>query len=254
VTPAPKTPRKGGFGSIFVVLLIVFIFRSFGAEAFVIPTGSAIPTLLIGDHVAVSKFAYGYDRYSLSFVPRAVTEGLHGRVLATEPKRGDVVVFVNTHSGETLIKRFVGLPGDRLQVMHGVLFINGQAAKRSRVANFVDSEPGLPTITRYHYVETLPNGVKHDILGGPIDRPDGLLPQDNTSVYVVPPGHYFGMGDNRDNSEDSRFLQDVGYIPADTLVGRAEFQILSLDDGAAAWQFWKWPRDIRISRFFQAVH
>jgi len=256
---AEKSQRASGsflrrHGSLFLILLVTFVFRSFGAEAFNIPSGSAVPTLLIGDHIVVSKYAYGFSRYSLSFLPSAITESLHGRVLGVEPKRGDVVVFVNPHDGETLVKRFVGLPGDRIQMIHGVLHINGRAVKRERVADYVDSEPDLPTVERYHYIETLPNGVKHDILGAPTDMPEDSLAQDNTPEYVVPAGHYFGMGDNRENSTDSRFLSQVGYIPAENLVGRAEFQMISTKDGAPVWQFWKWPQGIRFSRFFQPIH
>ncbi len=241
-------------GSLFVILLLTFLFRSFGAEAFNIPTGSAVPTLLIGDHVVVSKYAYGFSRYSLAFLPPGATSFLHGRFFKSEPKRGDIIVFVNPHDGETLIKRCVGLPGDRIQVVHGILHINGQAATRRRVDNYVDAEPDLPTFTRYHYIETMPNGVTHDILGVPTDIREDSLSQDNSQVYVVPAGHYFGMGDNRDNSTDSRFLSQVGFIPAENLIGRAEFQMISTRDNTPVWQFWKWPTDIRFGRFFQPVH
>jgi signal peptidase I len=241
-------------GSLFLILLATFVFRSFGAEAFNIPSGSAIPTLLIGDHIVVSKYAYGYSRYSLDFVPPGAIEFLHGRLFATEPKRGDVIVFVNPHDGETLVKRLVGLPGDRIQMIHGVLHINGKPVARERVADYVDNEPDFPTVPRYHYLETLPNGVKHDILGAPTDMAQDSMAQDDTPEYVVPAGHYFGMGDNRENSTDSRFLSQVGYIPAENLIGRAEFQAISTKDGAPVWQFWKWLDGIRYGRFLQPIH
>ena len=241
-------------GSLFVVLLLTFLFRSFGAEAFNIPTGSAVPTLLIGDHVVVSKYAYGFSRYSLAFLPSGATDFLHGRLFESEPKRGDIIVFVNPHDGDTLIKRCVGLPGDRIQMVHGILHINGKPAVRRRVEDYVDAEPGLPTFTRYHYIETMPDGVTHDILGAPTDMREDSLPQDNSQVYVVPAGHYFGMGDNRDNSADSRFLSQVGFIPAENLIGRAEFQLISTRDNSPVWQFWKWPSDVRFGRLFQPVH
>jgi signal peptidase I len=241
-------------GSLFVVLLLTFLFRSFGAEAFNIPTGSAVPTLLIGDHVVVSKYAYGFSRYSLAFLPSGATGFLHGRLFKSDPKRGDIIVFVNPHDGETLIKRCVGLPGDRIQMVHGILHINGKPVARHRVEDYVDAEPGLPTFTRYHYIETLPGGVTHDILGAPTDMREDSLPQDNSQVYDVPAGHYFGMGDNRDNSTDSRFLSQVGFIPAENLIGRAEFQEVSTRDNIPVWQFWKWPSDVRFGRFFQRVH
>jgi signal peptidase I len=252
-----KTAKPSFFRSqrsLFVALLLTFVFRSFGAEAFNIPSGSAVPTLLIGDHIVVSKFAYGFSRYSIAFAPSGATEFLHGRLFRGEPKRGDVVVFVSPHSGETVVKRFVGLPGDRIQMIHGVLHINGQAVTRRRVEDYVDAEPDLPTVTRYHYIETLPNGVKHDILGAPTSMREDSLPQDNTPIYVVPAGHYFGMGDNRENSTDSRFLSQLGYIPEENLIGRAEFQTISTKDGAPVWQFWKWPEGIRFGRFLQPIH
>jgi signal peptidase I len=254
----PKQASSGGsLRSIFLALLVVFLFRSIAAEGFQIPSGSAVPTLLIGDHIQVSKFSYGYSRYSLSFVPSAATGFLHGRIFGSDPVRGDMAVFINPHSGDTLIKRIVGLPGDRIQVTKGILNINGVPVKRERLADYFDTEwdesTGSATaVWRYHYVETLPNGVRHEILGSPTDEREDSGPVDDTGVYVVPAGHYFGMGDNRNNSTDSRYLEAVGFIPAENLIGRAEFQMVSVD-GAPLWQFWKWPRDLRFSRFFKSI-
>ncbi len=159
---------------------------------------------------------------------------------------------MNPHDGETLVKRLVGLPGDRIQMIHGVLHINRKPVMRERVADYVDNEPDFPTVRRYHYIETLPNGVKHDILGASTGIAQDSMPQDDTPEYVVPTGHYFGMGDNRDNSTDSRFLSQVGYIPAENLIGRAEFQTISTKDGAPLWQFWKWPRGPAVRPFLPA--
>ena len=249
----PQT-NSASLRSLFCAALLALLFRTTCVQAFSIPTGSATPTLLTGDTVLVSKFAYGYSRYSLPWAPSF----LHGRILFGEPKRGDVVVFANPKNGVITLKRLVGLPGDEIQVVRGILTINGQSARRERDGTFVerdwDEAAEQPVSSeRYRYVETMPNGVRHAILGVPTSLPEDTSAVDNTAVYVVPAGHYFGMGDSRDNSEDSRFLDQLGYIPAENLIGRVDFRLISHEPGAHLWEIWKWPSALRLQRFFGRV-
>ena len=204
-----------------------------------------LPTLLVGDYLFVSKYSYGYSRHSLPLSPPI----MEGRIFGAEPERGDVAVFKLPRDNKTdYIKRLVGLPGDRLQMREGVLYINDVAVRRERVGDFVyrDSMGNAYRIPQYR--ETLPNGVSYDTLD--------LIKNgshDNTKVYTVPPGHYFAMGDNRDNSLDSRVESGVGLVPAENLVGRAEILFFSTDGGARLWEVWKWPMATRFSRLFQFV-
>jgi signal peptidase I len=173
----------------------------------------------------------------------------NGRIFFSEPKRGDVAVFkLPTDNKTDYIKRIIGLPGDRIQVRAGVLHINGKPMNRKRTMDWVTpNDFGRPTRVA-QFVETLPNGRVHFI----IEESDrGTL--DNTPVYVVPKSHYFAMGDNRDNSLDSRVLNNVGFIPVENLVGRAEVLFFSTNGKARLWQIWKWPEAIRFSRLFKGV-
>jgi len=204
-----------------------------------------VPTLLVGDYLFVSKFSYGYSRFSLPFGPPVFS----GRLFFRSPERGDVVVFkLPTDNSTDYIKRVIGLPGDHIQMKNGILFINGQPVPRRRIQDYLYQEgPGM-TIPLAQYIETLPNGVQHRI----IEMSDNG-PLDNTQEYVVPPGDYFMMGDNRDNSQDSRVLSAVGYVPAENLIGRAEFLFFSTDGSARLWEIWKWPFAIRYGRLFHGV-
>ena len=230
--------------TILWAVFIALIIRTFAFESFNIPSSSMVPTLLVGDYLFVSKFSYGYSRYSLPY-------GLgwfSGRIFERPVERGDVVVFRLPRDPRTdYIKRIVGLPGDRIQVLNGVLHINGQAVRRERIEDWVDAEDGR--ITRAtQYLETMPNGRRYHVIQY---TDSGAL--DNTQEYVVPPGHYFAMGDNRNNSLDSRVLNAVGFIPAENLIGRAEIIFFSTTGEAALWEVWRWPAAIRYSRLFNRI-
>ena len=231
---------------VYAVVIAVTV-RTVAFEPFNIPSGSMIPTLLVGDYLFVSKYSYGYSQYSLPLSPPLFS----GRILSHEPQRGDVIVFkLPRDTRVDYIKRLIGLPGDRIQVIHGVLNINGKPVERQQIDDYVerDNQGGVRRVVRY--METLPNGRKHPIIEALGDEG----PADNTPEYVVPAGHYFMMGDNRDNSQDSRFLSEVGYVPGENLVGRAEFIFFSADGSAALWEVWKWPWAIRWERFLSLIN
>jgi len=249
--PTAITRKKTGGGIIDTVktvvyaVLIALVVRTVAYEPFNIPSGSMVPTLLVGDYLFVSKFSYGYSRYSLPL-------GLPlfpGRIFFHSPERGDVVVFkLPTDNSTDYIKRVIGLPGDHIQMKNGILFINGQPVPRRRIEDYLYQEGPGAVIPLAQYIETLPNGVQHRI----IEMSDNG-PLDNTQEYVVPPGDYLMFGDNRDNSQDSRVLSAVGYVPAQNLIGRAEFIFFSTDGSARLWEIWKWPFAIRYGRLFRGV-
>lgn len=229
--------------TVVYAVLIALAVRTVGFEPFNIPSGSMIPTLLVGDYLFVSKFSYGYSRYSLPYGPPLIED----RILFDEPERGDVAVFkLPTNNKTDYIKRIVGLPGDRIQMIGGILNINGEPVKRERVDDYVVKDQ-TGNVARFpRFVETLPNGRRHHIL-----EMSDHGPFDDTPVYVVPEGHYFAMGDNRDRSRDSRFLDEVGFVPRKNLVGRAEFLFFSIDGDF--WEFWKWPWSVRLERLFRGI-
>ena len=243
-----KAKQGGIWETIKVVieaLLIALIFRTFLFHPFNIPSGSMEPTLLIGDYLFVSKFAYGYSRYSFP-IDLNFTEG---RVWEGSPERGDIVVFRPPREpGTDYIKRVVGLPGDRIQVLDGALHINGEAVEREPAGEWEGEGRFGSRDGTAQYRETLPNGVSYITL----DMTENGA-GDNTRVFEVPPDHYFLMGDNRDNSQDSRFLDGpVGYVPSENLVGRAEIIFFSVND-APAWAFWKWPWTVRYDRLLDTL-
>lgn len=230
--------------TFLIAALIAIGIRSFAFEPFNIPSSSMVPNLLIGDYLFVSKYSYGYSSKSSLFglVP------LEGRLFGSEPKRGDVIVFKLPSDEHTdYIKRLIGLPGDTVQMRHGLLYINGVPLDRRALAEPEANAYLTPPSWSHDYEELLPEGVRHIIREEGDDRT-----LDDTPAFQVPKGHYFFMGDNRDNSQDSRTPM-VGFVPADNLVGRAEVIFFSLDEGAAFWQFWKWPFSIRWGRLMQKI-
>ncbi|WP_118137415.1 signal peptidase I [Oceanicella sp. SM1341] len=263
-----STKAKSGSSSIVELvktvvyaLLIAAVFRTLLFQPFWIPSGSMKPTLLIGDFLFVNKFAYGYSRNSCPFSACPFS----GRIWASEPERGDVIVFRHPRTGEDYVKRLIGLPGDRVQVKESQLYINGAAVETQVAPDFVEPyvAQGLQThpgsrpncingpvaqgadCVKRAFTETLPGGVTHEILDVTETRGD------NTVEFTVPPGEYFFMGDNRDNSIDSRFSQSeggVGFVPFENLIGRAD-RIIFSSAGDSLLAFWDW----RADRFFKAV-
>ena len=256
-SPQPKSGSSNLTESLLYgasVVAIVVVLRAFVFQPFNIPSGSMKATLLVGDHLIVTKFSYGFSRYSLPFAPVPFS----GRIFSSPPDRGDIVVFRARLDDEMrdVIKRVIGLPDDRIQVTAGHLRINGVPVRRERVADFVGENPcgpeGSSVIgTAKRWRETLPNGVGYETLDC-TDR--GQL--DDTPVFTVPAGHYFMMGDNRDDSFDSRVPEaegGFGPVPFENVLGRAQFVFFSVAEGERAWTVWRWPWSVRWSRLFTVV-
>lgn len=235
--------------TVIYALLIALIFRVFLFQPFSIPSSSMKSTLLIGDYLFVSKYAYGYSKHSIPFSPAL----FEGRIFASEPERGDVIVFKNRRDGnKDYIKRLIGLPGDHIRVVEGVVEINGTPVLQQKIEDFVEPveangsrsqvclrrevRDGAKVCIKEQLIETLPNGVSHLVLNADSNR-GGM---DNTGDYVVPEGQYFFMGDNRDNSGDSRSFK-VGFVAFEDLIGRAEIVFLSSNGNPLA--AWEWRMD-----------
>ena len=230
---------------VFAGLIAIGI-RTFLFEPFNIPSGSMIPTLLVGDYLFVSKYSYGYSRFSFPFSPALFS----GRIFGSAPKRGDVVVFKLPLDNSTdYIKRIVGLPGDHVQMRQGQLYINNQLVPRSPAGDCIAEDSGIRMVEK-RYLEELPGGVKHYICKATED-----VFANNTPDFLVPADRIFAMGDNRDNSLDSRFMdRGVGFVPIENLVGRAEFIFFSVEANYPWWQVWQWPAEIRWSRIGLGIH
>ena len=244
-----KTESEGGLYDtvkvIFQALLIAFVIRTFLFQPFNIPSASMVDTLLVGDYLFVSKYSYGYSQYSFPFGIAPIS----GRIFGSEPERGDIAVFKYPPDNSTdYIKRVMGLPGDRMQVKEGVVYINDTPVEREQISDYVDIGYNGREIRARRFRETLPNGVSYDTLD---TEDNGRF--DNTGVYVVPENHYFMMGDNRDNSTDSRAQNAVGYVPYENFVGRAEVIFFSIREDTPIWQFWNWPTAVRWDRIFDSL-
>lgn len=237
-----KKKELGFFSTLVVALLCAGFIRSFFFEPFHIPSGSMKPNLLIGDYIFVSKYSYGYSRYSFPFgLP--LFEGRFWQM--DKPQRGDVVVFrLPSNPNINYIKRLIGLPGDHIQMRDGALYINDKKIEKSADGIFDDEDVAIAAQIK-KFRESLPEARQITVL----DQRNS--PQDNTGIYEVPEGHYFMMGDNRDNSQDSRFLDFVGYVPEENLVGRAS--IIFFSTAKPIWQIWYWPVSIRFSRLFRTI-
>lgn len=231
--------------TLAAALFCAALIRSFLFEPFYIPSGSMKPNLLIGDYVIVTKYSYGYSRYSFPFgfnffSGRAFAEGEQKK-----PQRGDIVVFrFPPDPSVNYIKRVIGLPGDAIQMRDGVLYINDQKVEKTADGEFSDAQDGGIPLNIEKFSELMPDGKKIVTLDLYKDAP-----QDNTGLYEVPAGHYFMMGDNRDNSQDSRFLAQVGFVPEENLIGKARFIFFS--SAKPIWKFWYWHEAIRFDRIFK---
>ncbi len=230
---------------IFQALVIALIFRTFLFQPFFIPTASMQSSLMIGDYLLASKYSYGYGRYSfpLGIIP------FNGRIFEREAKRGDIAVFRPVPQTDVYIKRIVGVGGDRIQMKQGLLYLNGEALKREEIGKAMDKDSMGRTIEVTQYRETLPSGISYIIQ----EISDNQY-LDNTAEYIVPAGHYFMMGDNRDRSGDSRILSSVGFVPSGNLIGKAQVRFFSLKDNVAPWKIWLWPQNLRIDRMFESVY
>ncbi|QIO33088.1 signal peptidase I [Bradyrhizobium sp. 1(2017)] len=231
IRPARSSAQSREWKAIVILILLIpvlwsppFLFRFFLYQPFNIPSGSMSPTLMVGDYVFVSKSAYGYGRYSFPFAPSWIS----GRVLAAEPEHGDIVVFRTAKdTSADYVKRVVGLPGDRIQMRQGQLILNDRPVTRVALeyglAYTACGADGSIKVKRWR--ETLPSGTSYVTF----DCADnGFL--DNTNVVTVPPGHFFVLGDNRDNSTDSRMMSSFGFVPMDNLVGKVTRIFWSLDE------------------------
>ena len=230
--------------TIIYAILIAIIIRTFLFEPFKIPSGSMYPTLHVGDYLFVSKYTYGYSKHSFPFsLPL-----FNGRIWADTPQRGDVVVFKFPQDNKTdFIKRIIDLPGDKIKMQDGILYINGKNVDRQQIEDFVIRDK-FGNGERYtQYVETLPNGVKHNILE--ISDQQELV--DNMVEVTVPENSYFVMGDNRDRSDDSRL--SVGFVPFENLVGKARWLFFSHNTDDAWYKPWAWTKKIRFERMFKKI-
>lgn len=231
------------FKTVIYALVIAGLIRTFLFEPFKIPSGSMYPTLEIGDFLFVSKYTYGYSRHSFPFS----YPSFQGRFWQDLPERGDIVVFKYPGDNKTdFIKRIIGLPGDRVQMRNGRLFINGDMVKREETGKYTISEYAVIPTTYTEYAETLPNGVKHRILELSDDKT-----VDDTIEFHVPENHYFMMGDNRDNSNDSR--KDVGFVPLENIEGKARFLFYSHGDTVRWYNPFSWITAIRWHRLFNII-
>jgi len=232
--------------TFIIAILIALILRSFAFEPFSIPSGSMKPTLLEGDYLFVSKYSFGYSKHSfpMSFPP------FSGRLFGKHPERGDVAVFRYTQNTKIdYIKRIIGLPGDKIQIKNGILFINGNEVQRSYKGTWRAKDRHNVMHTYDKYEEKISEKFIYNVLDA---SPNGML--DNTGIYIVPKDHFFAMGDNRDQSSDSRILNKLGYVPFENLIGRAQIIFYSRDRSKTFWKLWLWPSSVRLERIFKRIN
>jgi signal peptidase I len=233
---------KSNFLSLLYAILIAIIIRTFFFQAFFIPSSSMEPTLLVGDRIFVSKFSYGYSKHSFPFSLPLINE----RVLFSEPELGDIIVFKTPENLRIdYIKRLVGLPGDKIQMIDGILHINDIPVKRKKIRSETKLINNGQIRNVLVYEETLPNNISYETFDM------GNTRADNTSEIFIPEDSYFFMGDNRDNSKDSRF---VGSVPKNNLVGKAQIIFFATKGGSTILEFWRWPFDIQIDRLFKMIN
>jgi len=223
---------KSNLITIFYAIIIALLIRTFLFQPFFIPSSSMEPGLLVGDRIFASKYDYGYSRHSFLFSLPII----NGRIFESSPKRGDVVIFKPPHTRNDYIKRLIGLPGDKIKLIDGTIYINSNPVERE----FVRTDDKDIAI----YKETMASGVSYET------RDLGDKPQDNIKEFIVPENHYFFMGDNRDNSNDSRFW---GPVPAERIVAKAQIIFFSTKDGSWFIEFWRWPFDIQFERLFKFI-
>jgi signal peptidase I len=221
---AMKQPVAEWVRTIAGAAFFTFVLKTVAFATYYIPSESLVPTLEVGDRLIATKFDYGFSRYSTPVVTLPHLPVADGRLLERLPHRGDIVLFTHPATGETLVKRLIGLPGDRIRVTGGVVYINGVAAPRRFVKTYAYRQFEGPPVEVSEYQETLPGGVTH-----PIIVQSDARPVENTREFEVPAGHMFVMGDNRDNSADSRFAE-LGYVPVENLIGRSRAILYSLHD------------------------
>ena len=234
------------FKTIFYAVFIAIIFRSLLFEPYNIPSGSMLPNLLIGDYLFVSKFSYGYSRYSFPFGIVPLPES---RLFSTKPKRGDVAVFkLPSNTSINYIKRVIGLPGDSIQMKKGKLFINQNLITQHEDGSYKHIYKRRFEQNFNKYKELLENGKFYSVLN--INDSQTL---DNTKEFIVPENEYFVMGDNRDNSLDSR-ANGGWFVPLENFVGKGNFIFFSISGDTRFWEFWRWPSNIRYSRIFTKIN
>jgi signal peptidase I len=237
-----KNTIKDNLRTIISAILIAFFIRTFLLQPFTIPSGSMLPNLLVGDYLFVSKYSYGYSKYSIPFSPNIIS----GRLFGRKPTRGDVAVFrLPKDTSIDYIKRIIGLPGDTVKVLKGVVYVNNRPLDQSLFETdykyYKYYNPDKVLIESIEDKSYVTLNLDSESIG------------DNTGTYIVPKNHYFMMGDNRDNSLDSRFIEQVGYVPYENLIGRAEFLFFSSDRSIPLWKIWQWHKKYRLDRVFKKI-
>lgn len=237
-----KNVIKDNLRTIISAILIAFFIRTFLLQPFTIPSGSMLPNLLVGDYLFVSKYSYGYSKYSIPFSPNIIS----GRLFGRKPTRGDVAVFrLPKDTSIDYIKRIIGLPGDTVKVLKGVVYVNNRPLDQSLFETdykyYKYYNPDKVLIESIEDKSYVTLNLDSESIG------------DNTGTYIVPKNHYFMMGDNRDNSLDSRFIEQVGYVPYENLIGRAEFLFFSSDRSIPLWKIWQWHKKYRLDRVFKKI-